>query len=155
MRENPYVGAGGVQGWTEHRYFPGSPQAVSGSWWEALWGGPGERLLPLARTQPWVHLRSRVGYRRGSNSVEPACQFWRSFPPTSAWVVNAGYPPAHPGSGPWWESPWGWGQGRGRYPGKPRLRPDNLPERTDRALIVCSLTGIKTVSRGGGLLTVE
>jgi hypothetical protein len=47
MRENPYVGAGGVQGWTEHRYFPGSPQAVSGSWWEALWGGPGREAPPI------------------------------------------------------------------------------------------------------------
>jgi hypothetical protein len=30
--------------------------------------------------------------------------------------MNAEYPPAHPGSGPWWQSPRGWGQGRGASP---------------------------------------
>ncbi|CVK31902.1 protein of unknown function [Methanoculleus bourgensis] len=65
-------------------------------------------------------------------------------------MVNAEYPPAHPGSGPWWESPWGWGQARpacgllprpkaaGAVPGLIPWGNDNLPERTDRALIVCS-----------------
>jgi hypothetical protein len=43
----------------------------------------------------------------------------------------------------------------GAVPGLIPWGNDNLPERTDRALIVCSLTGIKTVSRGGGLLTVD
>jgi len=38
----------------------------------------------------------------------------------------------------------------------PCPRHDNLPERTGRALIACSLIGIKTVFRGGGrLLTAE
>ena len=44
-------------------------------------------------------------------------------------------------------------RGRGRCPGDTRGKPcpghDNLSERAGRALIVCSLTGIKTVSRGG------
>ena len=110
----------------------------------------------------------RVGYRRGSSSVEPPCRFWCSSPPTSAWVVNAEYPPAHPGSGPWWESPWGWGQGRRLAPRRRRnlVTPspqgpgavpghDELPEPTGRALTDCPPTWIKTVFQGDGRLTAD
>ncbi|SAI88248.1 hypothetical protein MBBA_1393 [Methanoculleus bourgensis] len=32
------------------------------------------------------------------------------------WVGNADCPPAHPGRGPWWASPWGVGTGEGARP---------------------------------------
>ena len=85
-------------------------------------------------------------------------------------LVDAEYPPAHPGSGPWWLSSWGVGTGEGaRAPSPhkaaelvdpsslppPRPGHDNLPERTGRALTDCPSTRIKTVLRGGGRLTAD
>ena len=127
-----------------------------------------ERVSPHRRERNHGCTAFRVGYRRGSSSVEPPCRFWCSSPPTSAWVVNAEYPPAHPGSGPWWESPWGWGQGRRLAPRRRRnlVTPspqgpgavpghDELPEPTGRALTDCPPTWIKTVFQGDGRLTAD
>jgi len=53
-------------------------------------------------------------------------------------MENAEYPPAHPGSGPWWLSPQGWGQGRGQAPSpqaaelaEPPLRPGTMNSRSE------------------------
>ena len=84
MRENPYVGAGGVQGWTEHRYFPGSPQAVSGSWWEYL--GARERGSPIGVNPTMGALRSGLAIGGVQTLLNPHVSSGdRSHPPQRGW----------------------------------------------------------------------
>ncbi|CVK32213.1 protein of unknown function [Methanoculleus bourgensis] len=71
-----------------------------------LCAGKGETPAPVGRTYPiWVHcvpgwLSARFKLYRTPVLV----------------LVNAEYPPAHPGSGPWWESPRGMGAREGARP---------------------------------------
>ncbi|SAI87871.1 hypothetical protein MBBA_1006 [Methanoculleus bourgensis] len=41
--------------------------------------------------------------------------------------MKATYSPGFPGSGPWWESPRGWGQGRGLAPSPHKPESGSLP----------------------------